>query len=136
MFNIAPHMKIQETRIKTFQASIFIGLEIGYTQRRINENKVLQYLSELQKQLSAAKGIFLSTAVSNTTIVLNDQTEAHLKLDFINYPKFPLEEETIKEEVVQMAKQLMKEFEQNRVLVVTTNETIMLEFSEDIDPRI
>jgi hypothetical protein len=30
----------------------------------------------------------------------------------------------------------MQEFYQNRILVVTTDETIMLEFSEDIDPRI
>jgi hypothetical protein len=28
-------MKIKEIKIKTFQASIFIGLEIGYTQKRL-----------------------------------------------------------------------------------------------------
>ena len=48
-------MKIKETKIKTFQASIFIGLEIGYTQKKINENLVIKSLSELQKQLSKKK---------------------------------------------------------------------------------
>lgn len=129
-------MKIKETKIKTFQASIFIGLEIGYTQKPIDENLVVQSLSELQKQLSEHKNLFLSAAVSKTVIVLNDHKEPHLKIDFVNYPKFPLEESIIKDEVVNIAKHLMKEFEQNRVLVVTTDETIMLEFSEDIDPRI
>lgn len=129
-------MEIKETKIKTFQASIFIGLEIGYTQKPIDENLVIRSLSELQKQLSKHKNLFLSAAVSKTVIVLNDQKEPHLKIDFVNYPKFPLEVNIIKDEVISLAKHLMKEFEQNRVLVVANDETIMLEISEEIDPRI
>ena len=129
-------MKIKETKIKTFQASIFIGLEYGYTQKQIDENLVIESLSELQKQLSAEKNIFLSASVSKTNIVLNDQNEQHLKIDFINYPKFPLSEEIFKDEVLHFGKELMKQFEQNRILIIYTDETIMLEKSEEIDPRI
>ena len=129
-------MKINEIKIKTFQASIFIGLEIGYTQKKINENLVIESLSELQKQLSAEKNIFLSASVSKTNIVLNDQNEQHLKIDFINYPKFPLSEEIFKDEVLIIGKELMKQFEQNRILIIYTDETIMFEQSEEIDPRI
>ena len=129
-------MKIKETKIKTFQASIFIGLEYGYTQKQINENLVIESLSELQKQLSAEKNIFLSASVSKTNIVLNDQNEQHLKIDFINYPKFPLDENIFKDEVLIIGKELMKQFEQNRILIIYTDETVMLEQSEEIDPRI
>ena len=129
-------MEIKETKIKTFQASIFIGLEYGYTQKQINENLVIESLSELQKQLSAEKNIFLSASVSKTNIVLNDQNEQHLKIDFINYPKFPLSEEIFKDEVLHFGKELMKQFEQNRILIIYTDETIMFEQSEEIDPRI
>lgn len=129
-------MKIKETKIKTFQASIFIGLEYGYTQKQIDENLVIESLSELQKQLSAEKNIFLSASVSKTNIVLNDQNEQHLKIDFINYPKFPLSEEIFKDEVLHFGKELMKQFEQNRILIIYTDETIMFEQSEEIDPRI
>ena len=129
-------MKIKETKIKTFQASIFIGLEYGYTQKQINENLVIKSLSELQKQLSAEKNIFLSASVSKTNIVLNDQNEQHLKIDFINYPKFPLSEEIFKDEVLHFGKELMKQFEQNRILIIYTDETVMFEQSEEIDPRI
>ena len=129
-------MEIKETKIKTFQASIFIGLEYGYTQKQINENLVIESLSELQKQLSAEKNIFLSASVSKTNIVLNDQNEQHLKIDFINYPKFPLSEEIFKDEVLHFGKELMKQFEQNRILIIYTDETVMLEQSEEIDPRI
>ena len=129
-------MEIKETKIITFQASIFIGLEYGYTQKQINENLVIESLSELQKQLSAEKNIFLSASVSKTNIVLNDQNEQHLKIDFINYPKFPLSEEIFKDEVLHFGKELMKQFEQNRILIIYTDETIMFEQSEEIDPRI
>ena len=129
-------MEIKETKIKTFQASIFIGLEYGYTQKQINENLVIESLSELQKQLSAEKNIFLSASVSKTNIVLNDQNEQHLKIDFINYPKFPLSEEIFKDEVLHFGKELMKQFEQNRILIIYTDETVMFEQSEEIDPRI
>ena len=129
-------MKIKETKIKTFQASIFIGLEIGYTQKKINKNLVIESLSELQKQLSKEKDIYLSASVSKTVIVLNNHKEQHLKIDFINYPKFPLSEEIFKDEVLHFGKELMKQFEQNRILIIYTDETIMFEQSEEIDPRI
>ena len=129
-------MKIKETKIKTFQASIFIGLEIGYTQKKINKNLVIESLSELQKQLSKEKDIYLSASVSKTVIVLNNHKEQHLKIDFINYPKFPLSEDIFKDEVLIIGKELMKQFEQNRILIIYTDETVMFEQSEEIDPRI
>lgn len=129
-------MEIKETKIKTFQASIFIGLEFGYTQKQIDENLVIESLSELQKQLSAEKNIFLSASVSKTVIVLNNQKEPHLKIDFINYPKFPLDENIFKDEVLIIGKELMKQFKQNRILIIYTDETVMLEQSEETDPRI
>ena len=49
----------KEKIVKTFQASIFIGLEIGYSQKPIEENAVIESLSELQKQISEQKNIFL-----------------------------------------------------------------------------
>ena len=129
-------MKIKETKIKTFQASIFIGLEYGYTQKQIDENLVIESLSELQKQLSKEKDIYLSASVSKTVIVLNNQKEPHLKIDFINYPKFPLDENIFKDEVLIIGKELMKQFKQNRILIIYTDETVMFEQSEEIDPRI
>jgi len=129
-------MEIKETKIKTFQASIFIGLEYGYTQKQIDENLVIESLSELQKQLSAEKNIFLSASVSKTVIVLNNQKEPHLKIDFINYPKFPLDENIFKDEVLIIGKELMKQFKQNRILIIYTDETVMLEQSEETDQRI
>ena len=113
-------MKIRETAIKTFQASIFIGLEKGYTQKRIFEDEVFQTVRRFQLVNSEERNIFLSASISDCNIVLNNQKEPHLKIDFINYPKFPLSEEIFKDEVLVVGKELMKQFEQNRILIIYT----------------
>ncbi|WP_313267521.1 hypothetical protein [Epilithonimonas vandammei] len=123
-------MKIRETAIKTFQASIFIGLEKGYTQKRIFEDEVFQTVRRFQLVNSEERNIFLSASISDCNIVLNNQNEPHFKIDFINYPKFPLEES-----VISLSKELMIKHNQNRMVVVFPDETIMLEQSDEIDPR-
>lgn len=128
-------MKIRETAIKTFQASIFIGLEKGYTQKRIFEDEVFQTVRRFQLVNSEERNIFLSASISDCNIVLNNQNEPHFKIDFINYPKFPLEENVMKESVISLSKELMIKHNQNRMVVVFTDETIMLEQSDEIDPR-
>lgn len=128
-------MKIRETAIKTFQASIFIGLEKGYTQKRIFEDEVFQTVRRFQLVNSEERNIFLSASISDCNIVLNNQNEPHFKIDFINYPKFLLEENVIKESVISLSKELMIKHNQNRMVVVFTDETIMLEQSDEIDPR-
>ncbi|WP_434981058.1 hypothetical protein [Daejeonia sp. YH14] len=128
-------MKIRETAIKTFQASIFIGLEKGYTQKRIFEDEVFQTVRRFQLVNSEERNIFLSASISDCNIVLNNQNEPHFKIDFINYPKFPLEENVMKESIISLSKELMIKHNQNRMVVVFTDETIMLEQSDEIDPR-
>lgn len=129
-------MKIRETSIKTFQASIFIGLENGYTQKRIFEDEVFETIKKFQLVNSEERNIFLSASISDCNIVLNNQNEPHLKIDFINYPKFPLEESVIKENVISLSKELLITHHQNRMVIIFPDETIMLEQSDDIDPRI
>lgn len=129
-------MKIKETSIKTFQATIFIGLEEGYTQNKIDADEVIGTLQTLQLAISHEKNIFLSASISNCNIVMNYQNEPHLKFDFINYPKFPQDEQLLKENILFLAKMLMTMHEQNRMIVLFQDETIMLEQSDGIDPRI
>ena len=59
-----------------------------------------------------------------------------LKLEFINYPKFPLEIEAFKEEIIKLGSHLLNKMRQNRTVIVFPDETIMLEIDEAIDPRI
>ena len=50
--------------------------------------------------------------------------------------KFINEESLLKKAIIQLTELLMTALEQNRVVIVFNDETIMLEQSEEIDPSI
>ena len=82
------------------------------------------------------KNINLSCSVTESEIVFSGQEEKHLRLSFINYPKFPMEEHELKKEIERLTGALMEAFHQNRIVIEYLDQSVMLEKSEDIDPRI
>jgi hypothetical protein len=122
--------------IKTFTAVITLGLEIGYSKELYNKEHLINELQVYQKQRIDESNIYLSASVSECNIVLSGQDEKHLKLEFINYPKFPLEIEVFKEEIIKLGSHLLNKMRQNRTVIVFPDETIMLEIDEAIDQRI
>tara|TARA_R110002033_G_scaffold142475_3_gene180790 strand:- start:622 stop:1005 length:384 start_codon:yes stop_codon:yes gene_type:complete len=127
-------MNIEKT--KTFQATINIGLEVGYTNNVYDKEQLIKELQAYQEQKINNDNVYLSASVIECNIVLNGQNEKHLKLEFINYPKFVLAIEEFKAEVFSLAKYLLMKMKQNRTVVVFTDETIMLEINKEIDPKI
>lgn len=124
------------TSIKTFTAVITLGLEIGYSKENYNEEYLINELQEYQKQRIDESGVYLSASVSECNIVLSGQVERHLKLEFINYPKFPLEVEVFKKEIIKLGSHLLNKMKQNRTVIIFPDETMMFEIDEAIDPRI
>ena len=122
--------------IKTFTAVITVGLELGYSKELYNKEYLINELQEYQRKRIDESSVYLSASVSECIIVLSGQVEKHLKLEFINYPKFPLEVEVFKKEVVKLGSYLLYKIQQNRTVIVFSDETIMLEIDEAIDPRI
>lgn len=127
---------MKKVSIEPFSAKVTLGLEIGYTNQLIERSEIVKSLQAYQNQLIKDKNLILSVSISVCDIVLSGQVEPHLKLNFINYPKFPMEVKVLKIEIENLTKYLMNEFEQNRVVIEYLDETIMLENSELIDPRI
>jgi len=119
-----------------FSATITIGLQKEYSDIIIDKSMVLSHLQSYQEKLIKEKNIHLSASVTECNIVLNGQNEPHLRLGFINYPKFPLAIIVLKNEIENLAKYLMEVCEQNRLVVEFPDETVMFEFSEKTDPRI
>lgn len=122
--------------IKTFTAVITLGLEIGYSKEHYNKEYLINELQQYQKQRIDKANIYLSASVSECNIVLSGQNEKHIKLEFINYPKFPQEAEVFKKEIIKLGSHLLNIMQQNRTVIVFPDETIMLEVDEGIDPRI
>lgn len=121
---------------KTLTATVTFGRQIGYTNDIYPKEKFINVLQQFQKNQIVEKKVYLSVCISECEIVLSGQIEPHLKLDFINYPKFPLEELQFKSEVELLAIHLMGEFAQNRIVIVFHNEIKMLEKTDEIDPRV
>ncbi len=122
--------------IPTFTATFSIGLQKGYTQTLYTKEEVITALQEYQNKLIKDKEVYLSVRLTACDIVLSGQIEPHLTFDFINYPKFELPVKILKEAVIKLAKSLMKTFNQNRIVVVFSDETIMIENSTVINPKI
>lgn len=129
-------LKLVKKSIEPFKAKITFGKYRGYTDEIITEYDFIRTIQQYQEKLIKDKNIFLSVSVSNTVIVLSGQEEPHFVLNFINYPKFPLDIKTLKTEIELFIENLMVVFKQNRVVIEYLDETMMLEFSDDIDPKI
>ena len=129
-------IKHTKTHCKPFSAKAKFGLERGYTKEVIKKESVIKFIQEQQNALIKEKDIYLSVSISESTIVLSGQNEPHLKLSFINYPKFPLKEEILKSEIEHLIQTMMIKFEQNRVMIEYLDETTMIETSSEIDSRI
>jgi len=119
-----------------FSATITIGLESGYSRKPLDKSMVTEYLHSYQDTLIIEKDIHLSVSITECSIVLSGHNEPHLRLGFINYPRFPIDVTVLKQEVENLAKYLMEVCEQNRVVVEFMDETVMFEFSDKTDPRI
>ena len=122
--------------IQPFYGVLTIGLEIGYDKVKINEAEIITFIQAYQDELIKNKQIYLSASISNCTIVLSGQIEPHLKISFINYPKFELPTAILKFEIEELSKHLQLAFKQNRVVIEYLDEVVMLENSVEIDPRI
>ena len=122
--------------IPPFYGILTIGLEIGYEKVRIDKSGIITFIQAYQDELIKNKQIYLSASISNCTIVLSGQIESHLKISFINYPKFELPPAVLKFEIEELSKQLLLAFKQNRVVIEYLDELVMLENSQEHDPRI
>lgn len=121
---------------KTFSATITFGMQIGYTEKLYSKDEFINNLQKFQKKQIFERNIYLSACISKCEIVLNGQIEPHIKLDFINYPKFPLDEGIFKYEIELLTTFLMDQFNQNRVVIVYHDETKMLEQNSNVNPKI
>ncbi len=127
-------MKIISSQYLT--ATITIGQNIGYSDKSFSKGELYKILQTYQdKRIKDAK-IYLSAFVYSGDIVMSNQIEKHYKIEFINYPKFPLDSKTFKKEITELTNHLMKELKQNRIVIVFNDDIIMLEENETIDPKI
>jgi hypothetical protein len=125
-----------------YSATIALGLRRGYSLQIIHEAEIISSLQRLQDDLIAQKKIYLSANCYTSNVILSGQVEPHMNLTFINYPRFQLNaddrvaEALFKTAVEDIARELMAEFGQNRLVIQFHDSNVMLEQSSDVDPAI
>ena len=121
---------------KTFTGTATLGLVRDYSQISISVTEFKAALLKAQQEIYTEYGIGLSVKLILSEILFLGQEEPSIDIQIIQYPKFPQTEETLKKCFIALIELMMLELEQNRVVVLFTDETIMLEQSDSIDPRI
>lgn len=121
---------------KTFKAQVTIGLYKGYSSDLISLDVIKDEILNAQRIIKKEYNIVLSTKITHCEIVCLGQEEPTVELEFIQYPKFQHEEENLKKAIISLTEILMQKLEQNRIVIVFPDETIMLEQSDSIDPNI
>jgi hypothetical protein len=127
---------MNSTTCKTFTAIATIGLIRGYSKQSISLAEFKSALLEAQQEIHEHFNISLSVKVTQCEILFLGQEEPSIKLQFIQYPKFPQEESVLQKAIVELIELIMIELDQNRVVIIFNDETIMLEQSDTIDPNI
>ena len=121
---------------KTFTAQVTIGLQKKYSTEIIPLNIFKEKLLKTQQTILEKYNVELSTKIRLCEIIFLGQDESSVELEFIQYPKFPQKESVLKNAIVELTELMMIELDQNRVVIVFSDETIMLEQSDAIDPNI
>jgi hypothetical protein len=121
---------------KTLTANVVLGLQRGYGEEIISKRKVKDVINNIQHEIKNQFGVLLSVKVTPCEIICFGQEEPSITLEFIQYPKFLCEEKQWNNGVIEFAKKAMSELEQNRTIIVFQDKTIMLENSNEIDPKI
>lgn len=127
---------MKKINTNTYKAEITLGLNKGYAKSHWSLEDLKAELTKTQEKLKIKTGTLLSAKVALCDIVFLGQDEKSVTIGFINYPKFPLERTVFKEGVLFVGQELMKELEQNRIVIVFDDETVMFEINSKLDSSI
>lgn len=123
-------------KCKTFKAEVVIGLYKSYTTELISQEEFNEALLQAQEVIKQDLSILLSAKTRMCQIQFLGQNEPSIELQLIQYPKFIVDEVNLKEAIIKLVEILMIRLQQNRIVIVFTDETIMLEQTVEIDPNI
>jgi hypothetical protein len=109
----------------TFTATIYVGFREAYSD-------VVHTLDEARaicQEITDRGGLCVS--LTPTEFVYKNGSEPGVIVGLINYPRFPKMHCEIKEQAIELAEKLKTAMRQERVSIVCSDETIMLEGSDE-----
>jgi len=107
--------------VNTYQATISLGLREGYTETIHSINEVKSCCQDY------CNSVGLCITVTPTTFIYKDGNEDGCFVGFINYPRFPSTPEEILNTASKIANDLMIKFNQDKVSIICSDKTYMIE---------
>ena len=77
-------MDISRKSLEPFKAIVNFGLLRAYSEELLSKDDIIKEIQAYQIQLIKEKKIFLSVSISESLVVLSNQKEPHVTLNFIN----------------------------------------------------
>ena len=108
-------------KVKTHIATIHLGLRELYGKKI---GKVKDVKEICQNFVNAHAGC---VSVTPCDFIYTRGNEPGLRIELINYPRFPSEAKEINAKAIDLAGRLMIRFRQNRITITTSDGTFMLE---------
>jgi hypothetical protein len=105
----------------TFTASIYVGTRHGYSDTFASIDNIRQWLQNF------CNDVRLGVTLTPTEFIYVDGNEPGVIIGLVNYPRFPKPIKEIKENAVAIAQGLMELCLQERISIVFSDETVMLE---------
>jgi len=115
-------MIVIKSIVPTYTATIYCGTRPGYTSKTVVPIQVLEQVCQ-----EYCNKVGFGVTITKTTFIYTNGKESGIIVGIINYPRFPKSVEEIKDKAIELAMELIKVAKQNRVSIVCTDETIMIE---------
>lgn len=108
-------------KIDTFTAQIYIGTRQGYSGFLISVDEIKKWLQDFCTEVG------LGVTITPTEFIYSNGNEPGVIIGLINYPRFPKSVNEIKDTALTIGNNLLKLCKQERLSIVFSDETIMLE---------
>ena len=108
--------------LKSYNVQIWVGLRPTYTESKSQSINLVKSICQRH-----CDKIGDCVTVTPTDFIYTNGNEKGAIIGFIQYPRFPREEDFIKENAIKLANELMIALSQYKVTITTPYESIMLE---------
>jgi hypothetical protein len=112
--------------IPTYTATIYVGLREGYTGEEMPAESVQDFIQKWVDEIG------MCVTVTPTEYIYTGGREKGVVVGFINYPRVPVDEETMRMQALQLGEKLLKFCKQMRISIVFPDKTIMLTNDEEV----
>lgn len=112
---------MRDNTVLTWQAQIFCGLRVGYTEEVFSIEKVYEICQKYTNEIGWC------VTVTPTKFIYKNGSEPGVIIGVIQYPRFSLSEEELRGRTITLAEILLVELGQFRISIVFPNEIEMIE---------